>query len=1047
LRVRTARPLRPARLRPLAVAVLALALVAAGQPALADPQPARAAAKVDRRLLDRLGAKATGHFFVVLRPEANLAGLPARREARTGAVVERLQDTADASQAGLKALLRARKAPFESFWIANTIRVEGNQALARALAARPEVERVVAETDHPLPAPTPAEARANIQAVEWNLDRVRAPEVWSTFGDRGEGVVVANVDTGVQFDHPALVNAYRGNKGDGTFDHNYNWFDPTHACPTAAPCDNNGHGSHTMGTMVGDDGAGTQTGVAPGARWIAAKGCESSSCSDAFLLAAGQWMLAPTDASGANPRPDLAPHVVNNSWGSGPGDPFYADIVQSWVAGGIFPVFSNGNSGPACGSAGGPGDQVPSYSVGAFDSANAIAGFSSRGPAANGGETKPNIAAPGVAIRSSVPGNGYAAFNGTSMAAPHVAGTVALIWAAAPTLVRNVAATRQLLDDTAVDTPATQCGGTDDDNNVFGEGRLDAFAAVDQAPRGTTGTVQGTVTDAGGQAVAGATVRTAGPAARTTTSADDGTWRLTLPVGTYTVTVGGFGWQTVERPDVAVTADAATTVDVTLTAAARRTVTGVVRDQLGAGVTGAAVSVPGTPVAPVTTGADGAFTLTDVPDGHYTLLAERDACLEEGTVEVTVDADVAVELVTPRRQDGFGHVCDRAPAELLGGVDQVMALGGDDATAQLALPFAFPFYGATYETAHVSTNGLIAFPAPSAAYLNGAIPSAAAPNGAVYGLWDDLYVDGPGQVRTQVLGEAPARQVVVEWHDVRFLGTSARFSFQVVLSEGGGVEVRYGNLPADDRGRGASATVGVEDATGTDALQYSTGRPSLTAGTMLRFRTIGTGVAQGTVTDANDGQPVAGATVRASRGGTAGGTATTDQAGAWTMELAAGAWTVEAAAERYRAASRTVTVTEGTTPTGADLALATGRVQATPEALELTATEGGPASGELTVANTGGAPLAWRAEETGGDVAWLTVAPAEGTVAPGASQALTVTADPAGLEPGTYTATLTLTSDTGRGPAPTVRLSFVVPAPVPAPVRLPSRPGAGRSAP
>jgi hypothetical protein len=135
--------------------------------------------------------------------------------------------------------------------------------------------------------------------TEWNIERINAPQVWSTFSDRGDGIVVANIDTGVRFDHPALVRQYRGNQGGGNFDHNYNWFDPSSVCgaPSLAPCDNQGHGTHTMGTRVGDDGdpGPNKIGVAPHARWIAAKGCESNSCSTSALHASGQWVLAPTD--------------------------------------------------------------------------------------------------------------------------------------------------------------------------------------------------------------------------------------------------------------------------------------------------------------------------------------------------------------------------------------------------------------------------------------------------------------------------------------------------------------------------------------------------------------------------------------------------------------------------------------------------------------------------------------------------------------------------------------------------------------------------------
>ena len=173
---------------------------------------------------------------------------------------------------------------------------------------------------------------------------------------------------------------------------------------------------------------------------------------------------------------------MNNSWGSSGGgnDPWYTASVTAWIAAGIMPIFASGNSGPDCGTAGSPGDYTDAYSAGAYDIDNVIADTSSRG-SSGFGDTKPNLAAPGVDVPSSVNGGGYANGSGTSMAAPHVSGTVALLWSASPALRGDIAATRALLDATAVDTPDDQCGGTDDDNNVFGEGRLNAFATVSAA--------------------------------------------------------------------------------------------------------------------------------------------------------------------------------------------------------------------------------------------------------------------------------------------------------------------------------------------------------------------------------------------------------------------------------------------------------------------------------------------------------------------------------------------------------------------------------------
>ncbi|MBX6723686.1 MAG: S8 family serine peptidase, partial [Dactylosporangium sp.] len=381
--------------------------------------------------------------------------------------------------------------------------------------------------------PTPAADAKPTAGPEWGVANIEAPRVWSEFDVRGEGIVVANIDGGVQYDHPALVGKYRGNLGGGQFDHNYNWFDPSHVCPSPAPCDGDGHGTHTMGTMVGDDGAGNQIGVAPDATWFAARGCESNTCSEFALLASGQFVLAPTDLSGNNPRPDLRADIVNNSWGGPSDDLWYQETIRAWVAAGMFPAFAVGNDGPACNTANSPGDNPEAYAVGGYDINNAIYTNSSRGPGI-GTEIKPDISAPAVAVRSSVINSGYASFTGTSMATPHVAGTVALIWSANPALKGDVEATKALLDATAIDVDSTGCGGTAANNNNFGEGRLNAYAAVNAGQPAAAGRVEGIVTNASSGAPMADLRITSGAASVLT--GPDGRYSLRLPAGVHTVT-------------------------------------------------------------------------------------------------------------------------------------------------------------------------------------------------------------------------------------------------------------------------------------------------------------------------------------------------------------------------------------------------------------------------------------------------------------------------------------------------------------------------------
>jgi subtilisin family serine protease len=928
--------------------------------------------KVDPAVVDAVEPGGETTFWAVLREKADLSGAARMKDSARGQFVyNQLTSTADHSQAGLRAFLDGQTtASYKSFWIVNAIRIRGDANLLQAVAARPEVEQILPTRTYEIPKPLPGGRQPGLDVVEWNIDRIRAPLVWSTFGDRGENIVVANVDTGVQFDHNALVAQYRGNLGGGTFDHNYNWFDPSNVCgnPSLVPCDNNGHGTHTMGTMAGDDGdpGPNQIGVAPHARFIAAKGCESNFCSDSALLASAQWILAPTDLQGQNPRPDLRPHVVNNSWGGGGGDPWYQASVDAWVASGIFPAFSNGNGGPGCGSSGSPGDYTQSYSAGAFDIGNNIAGFSSRGPSAFGGELKPNIAAPGVGVRSSVPFNSYASFSGTSMASPHVGGTVALIWSAAPAIERDIAATATLLNTTAVDTSDLACGGTAADNNVWGEGKLDAFAAVDQAPRGPTGTLTGTVTNAtNGDPIAGATVHASGPAERTTRTNDAGQYSLIAPVGTYDVTASAFGFASQTATGVPVTEGATTVQDFALNPAPSHPVSGHVRDQDGDPLANATVTILGTPIPPETTDASGAYSFASVPEGEYDVRATAGRCNDPQTQHLVVDGPETLDFVLPQRSDSFGYFCQVDSFSWID-ANTVLPLSGDDASTQVSLPFAFTFYGQTYNTAHVSTNGFLNFLGPNAAFFNSAIPSTGAPNAAIYPFWDDLYVAGDSSVRTQLLGVAPSRRFVIEWRNVHFCCISPEsLDVEVVLHENGRILAQYRNL-GSGREEGNSATIGIENAAGTVALQYSFNEASVTEGLAVLYRIPPSGFVEGQVTDFNDNLGLGGATIKAIRDGSVFRETTTDGNGNYRMQLPLGSYTIEASASNYASESTEVVLDVEDEVVTRNFALRTARAEVSPNALEFIVTPNSTKTKRLVLRNTGSLEMTWNIREAGG---------------------------------------------------------------------------------
>ncbi|WP_327093036.1 S8 family serine peptidase [Nonomuraea sp. NBC_01738] len=563
-----------------ALALAAGTLWAVPGPALATP----GALTGDMRAAFADGG--TADFWVRMSGKADLA--PARtiknRTARGAEVVEQLQAVAGRAQEPLRDLLKAEGVKSTAYWVTNAVYVKGaSEDLARKIARLDGVAELRAPKTYAIPEPVRTTAlSATVQGVAWGVADVNADDVWATTGRRGEDIVVANVDSGVQFDHPALVGSYRGNNGDGTFTHDYNWIDPRGDCASPAPCDEHGHGTHTMGTVAGDDGAGTQIGVAPGVKWIAGLGCPGGTCPDEALIASSQWMLAPTDLSGQHPDPAKRPHIVNNSWGSDPSnDPLFEDIQLAWAASGIMGVWANGNNGPGCDTSGAPGSRAVNYSVGAYGADHKIAGFSSRGSGQDG-RIKPDISAPGVQVLSALPGSTYGAWDGTSMATPHVAGAIALLWSARPEYIRDLESTRLLLDLSAVDTDDTTCGGTPADNNVYGEGRLDALALIQAGTVGTA-TLKGTVTDAGTkQPIPGATLALTGPMNRTATLGADGAYAHTLVAGDYQLKVTAFGYRTATET-VTVTRESAIIHDVALTPTERVNLTGTVTDGSGRG--------------------------------------------------------------------------------------------------------------------------------------------------------------------------------------------------------------------------------------------------------------------------------------------------------------------------------------------------------------------------------------------------------------------------------------------------------------------------------
>ena len=429
-------------------------------------------------------------LFVILKDQADLSNVSQIQnidERRTGAYKE-LTQLANETQGDLRDTFDSLDVDYTPYYLVNALEVRGGTLMRLYLLTRPEVDRVI-----PSPRLRPAEpvealamsgfAEDAPRDVQWNVSMIGADRVWDEFGVRGEGIVIGQSDTGADVNHLELHDSYRG-LADGD---DYNWFDPWNR--TLSPYDGGGHGTHTLGTILGQNGIG----IAPGATWFACSNLTRNLANPALYLDCMQFMLAPFPLDG-NPftdgDPTRAADVLNNSWGcpeiEGCDPNALLPAADNLRDAGIFVVVSTGNDGPNCSTVNAPLSLYDSvFSVGAVDRSGDVAPFSSRGPVTvdDSGRMKPDIAAPGVNIFSSLPGGTYGTADGTSMAGPHVVGAVALLWSADPSLIGDIDRTEQILIDTASPYVGETLGCFTDGipNAAYGYGIVDIYAAVKEA--------------------------------------------------------------------------------------------------------------------------------------------------------------------------------------------------------------------------------------------------------------------------------------------------------------------------------------------------------------------------------------------------------------------------------------------------------------------------------------------------------------------------------------------------------------------------------------
>jgi subtilisin family serine protease len=763
-------------------------------------------------------------------------------------VVRALQEKATATQGGLIAHLSRLQADgriedFRPFWVTNAVRVDATKAEIEEIAARPDVARVYYNYNIELiePVEIGGDGGGVITTVEAGVEAVRAPEVWA-LGITGAGVLVANMDTGVEGSHPALADRWAGVADPRYEGHpEWAWYDP-YAGQNDFPYDNGGHGTHTMGSVTGaSPTTGDTVGVAPGAYWMASAPIDRGggiprTVSDAILCF--EWMIDPDGDPGTNWD---VPAVCSNSWGltTGHGYPPCDELFWSYLdaceAAGTVILFSAGNE--AYSGLRRPADRaIDDYrtcAVAAVDANNPnwpIADFSSRGPTycTPGGEAaiKPDIAAPGVNVRSCYPGGGYTSMSGTSMASPHVNGVVALIRQANPNL--SVEMVKQIIYDTAFDL------GNPGEDNDYGWGMIDAYEAVTMAMT-DFGYVDGHITDASNSDPLPANVEIVGSMISVQAS-EEGYYILGAPAETtYTFKASLFGYFPQEQSIYVITDDTVT-ADFQLEP--------VPPPLLSYEPSSFNVSVEPGDVE------ERSLTIYNDGEGplYYTLSAETENRLgspgsewkpepigyrpaDIGKGGATNEPYFPPVITDEGGPDNFGYVwidSDEPDGPVFNWVD-ISSIGtpidfgadiDDGNSGPISLGFTFPFYGTDFNSINVCTNGWASFTDESSVeWGNSSIPNPEPPNDMLAAFYDDLNFEngGTGYFYTNNVDSA-----IITWDHVPDWRQEGIFTFQIILAGPAGITYQYLEMGP---GRLDECTIGIENSDGTDGLEMAFNAP------------------------------------------------------------------------------------------------------------------------------------------------------------------------------------------------------------------------------
>ncbi len=824
--------------------------------------------------LRQAGAKDMVSAIVILRSPIDIQTLDDQLHIRQASKVERkvqvleaLHYNAEQTQPAFQAefddaVKRGEMVGYTAYWIENLFVIQATREFIESLRERGDIRFVTENFKPELIEPIRTPIKEGMEHGGRNpLDTMTLPpgiraigayRVNTELGITGQGTLVANMDTGVDGNHPALAARWRGAGGANPWQEC--WKDVLNI--TQFPTANGSHGTHVMGTITGRAIVGTDTqwvGCAPGALWIADRCVDQglpiipdfrNAVVDGF-----QWFADPD----GNPNTtDDDPDVVQNSWGVTSGHvgtscyDYWNTVITNCEASGTVVTWSAGNEGPGANTLRSPAtyelNNTQIFSVGAVDASAypttpyPIASFSSRGPTQcppNPNAIKPEISAPGVNVYSSVPG-GYASagWSGTSMAGPHVAGCVALMRQACPNC--DPTTIKTALMNTAIDAGYPPAG----EDNTFGAGFIDCYNAV--LAVSNLGHLVGTVRDINSNPLAGVTVRNVNGLQSVQTNAS-GQYDLPLSAGTYSVSYSKFGYVTQQINGLVITTGQNTTQDVNLATAPTGTVSGTVTSCAGGPAVSATVTILNTPISPATTNGSGFYSIPNVPQGTYDMQASGAGCGSQTVNGVVLGANTTQDFTLPADPhflcslaDAAGYVaCEDGDAggptytwvEIspgAGGPGTLTGITGDDQFLSIALPFTFRHYGVNYTSVYVASNGLLTFNSGTNSWTETPLASLGQPGIAPF--WDDLYLPGGGDLSKYRYQQGNVDAYIFEWRSVPHYGGGGPYTFQIWLynvatnpqpNGNSAIRLQYQNMNGV-----TSSTVGTTGGSAANTNQY-----------------------------------------------------------------------------------------------------------------------------------------------------------------------------------------------------------------------------------